>query len=232
MTSPASSGRSTASDSRGDERFDTDVFRESVDGIMNVNAFLRWAAVNMLLGSWGQLLCDSVKLLPLQLGSQGSGEGFRQLSLFPLHPLGLRQLSGNRLLWYAMAVRRYPRLAGQGEPSHPEDPARTESAPQPRLPSVLRGLFGALLDTEFNPGAIAAQIEHALKTACGTASNRQPIWNPMHLDGQPFTGRRYSNDEIYQGLPAAPAPAWEEDDRGIVHTFVCVTTAPARNWNS
>ena len=36
----------------GAERFDTDAFRESVDGIMNVNAFLRWAAINMLLGSW------------------------------------------------------------------------------------------------------------------------------------------------------------------------------------
>ena len=36
----------------GDERFDTDAFRESVDGIMNARAFLRWAAVNVLLGSW------------------------------------------------------------------------------------------------------------------------------------------------------------------------------------
>src|SRR5215813_3767390 len=30
---------------RGEERFDTDAFRESVDAIMNVTAFLRWAAV-------------------------------------------------------------------------------------------------------------------------------------------------------------------------------------------
>ena len=36
----------------GDGRFDTDAFRESVDGIMNAPAFLRWAAVNVLLGSW------------------------------------------------------------------------------------------------------------------------------------------------------------------------------------
>src|SRR6266576_529405 len=36
----------------GDSRFDSDAFRESVDGIMNAPAFLRWAAVNVLLGSW------------------------------------------------------------------------------------------------------------------------------------------------------------------------------------
>ncbi len=30
----------------------SDAFRESVDGIMNARAFLRWAAVNVLLGSW------------------------------------------------------------------------------------------------------------------------------------------------------------------------------------
>ena len=127
----------------GEERFDTDAFRGSVEAIMNVNAFLRWAAVNMLLGSWDNYYANPVKLLSLQLGAQGRGGGFRRISLFPLHTLGLRQLPGYRLFWHAMAVCRYPRLAGESEPSHPEYPTRAERAPQPRLPPILPGLYGA-----------------------------------------------------------------------------------------
>src|SRR6266851_1891419 len=62
-----------------------------------------------------------------------SGEGFRQLAVFPLHPLGLRQLPGNRLFWHKMAVRRYPRLVEQHEalleePRHLTHPTRAEPA--------------------------------------------------------------------------------------------------------
>jgi hypothetical protein len=35
----------------GDARFETSAFRESVEAVMNVRAFLRWAGVNLLLGS-------------------------------------------------------------------------------------------------------------------------------------------------------------------------------------
>ena len=127
----------------GEERFDTDAFRESVDGIMNVNAFFRWAAVNMLLGSWDNYYASGSNYYLYNSGQAGSGEGFRQLSLFPLHTVGLRQLPGDRLFRHPVAVRRYPGLAGESEPSQAEDPARPEPAPQPRLPSVLPGLCGA-----------------------------------------------------------------------------------------
>ena len=127
----------------GEERFDTDAFRESVDGIMNVNAFLRWAAVNMLLGSWDNYYATPSNYYLYNSGRSGSGRRFRQLSLLPLHTLGLRQLPGDRLFRYPVAVRRYPRLARESEPPYPEYPARAEPAPQPRLPSVLPGLYGA-----------------------------------------------------------------------------------------
>jgi hypothetical protein len=34
------------------ENFNTEAFRESVDRLLNARAFLRWAAVNVLLRSW------------------------------------------------------------------------------------------------------------------------------------------------------------------------------------
>ena len=115
----------------GEGRFEGDAFRESVDRIMNVNAFLRWAAVNMLLGSWDNYYASGSNYYLYNSGHRGSGEELRQLSLFPLHTVGLRQLPGHRLFRHQVAVRRYPGLAGKDEPPQAEDPARQEPAPQP-----------------------------------------------------------------------------------------------------
>ena len=120
----------------GEERFDTDAFRESVDGIMNASAFLRWAAVNMLLGSWDNYYATPSNYYLYNSGHKGAAKDFAQLALFPLHPLGLRQLPGDRLFRHTMAVRRYPRLAEQHEAllAEPRDlphPAGAEPAPQP-----------------------------------------------------------------------------------------------------
>ena len=60
----------------GEERFDTDAFRESVDGIMNVNAFLRWAAVNMLLGSWDNYYATPSNYYLYNSGRRGAAEDF------------------------------------------------------------------------------------------------------------------------------------------------------------
>ena len=55
-------------------RFDTDAFRESVDGIMNVTAFLRWAAVNMLLGSWDNYYASGSNYYLYNSGLRGNSE--------------------------------------------------------------------------------------------------------------------------------------------------------------
>ena len=36
----------------GDDRSDSDAFRESAEDTLNVNGFLRWASLNLLIGSW------------------------------------------------------------------------------------------------------------------------------------------------------------------------------------
>ena len=101
-----------------------------------------------------------------------------------------------------MAVHRHPRLARQHQAllagacdiTHT---AGAEPAGQPRLPSVLPGLLEFLLDTQFNPDAFSQQI---------AADSSDGLWGRVcqaaYLEsatpyGQPFTGRQFSNDEVY-----------------------------------
>ena len=75
-----------------------------------------------------------------------------------------------------------------------------------------------MLDTEFNPRAIAAQIG---------ARSEDGLWHRVrqaaYLEsdtpyGQPFTGRRYSNDEIYQsGCRQRQLRHGKKTIEGIVH---------------
>ena len=75
-----------------------------------------------------------------------------------------------------------------------------------------------MLDTEFNPRAIAAQIG---------ARSEDGLWHRVrqaaYLEsdtpyGQPFTGRRYSNDEVYQsGCRQHELRHGKKTIEGIVH---------------
>jgi CotH kinase protein len=70
----------------GEDRFDTDAFRESVDGIMSVNAFLRWAAVNMLLGSWDNYYATPSNYYLYNSGHSGAAEHFVSSPYFHFIP--------------------------------------------------------------------------------------------------------------------------------------------------
>jgi spore coat protein CotH len=70
----------------GEERFDTDAFRESVDGIMNVTAFLRWAAVNMLLGSWDNYYASASNYYLYNSGHRGEADDFVSSPYFHFIP--------------------------------------------------------------------------------------------------------------------------------------------------
>jgi Spore coat assembly protein len=70
----------------GDGRFDTDAFRESVDGIMNAPAFLRWAAVNVLLGSWDNYYATPSNYYLYNSGRLGAEDDFMRSPYFTFIP--------------------------------------------------------------------------------------------------------------------------------------------------
>jgi hypothetical protein len=202
----------------GDERFDTDTFRESVDGIMNVDAFLRWAAVNMLLGSWDNYYATRSNYYLYNSGRRGAAKDFVSSPYFHFIPwdydncLGI-DYSGTQ--WQYADILDWP---GKVNRHIPKIPLVRNLLCNHDYRRYYLDYLEHMLDTEFNPGAIAAQIGvgsegglwHRVRQAAYLESD-----TPYE---RPFTGRRYSNDEVYQsGCRQRQLRHGKKTIEGIVH---------------
>jgi len=207
----------------GRERFDTDAFRESVDGIMDAESFLRWAALNMLLGSWDNYYATPSNYYLYNSGHQGAAKDFVGSPYFHFIPwdydnclgidyFGIRWQYGDILDW-AGNTRRY-----------------WKNSKGTHIPLVLNLLgnhdyrqyyldyLEHLLDTEFNPRAFAAQIGTHSKDGLWQRIRQAAYLESDTPSGRPFTGRHYSNDEIYwSGYRQHEMQRGRKRVEGIVH---------------
>ncbi|HYB85436.1 MAG TPA: CotH kinase family protein [Streptosporangiaceae bacterium] len=202
----------------GEERFDTDAFRGAVDGIMNVNAFLRWAAVNVLLGSWDNYYATGSNYYLYNSGHSGAAEDFVGYPYFHFIPwdydncLGI-DYSGTQ--WQYADIVDWPGKANR----------RKQKIPLVR--NLLRNrdyrryyldYLEYMLDTEFNPVAIAGQIGAHSGDGLWHRVRRAAYLESDTPYGRPFTGRRYSNDEVYQaGCRQRELRYGKKTMEGIVH---------------
>ena len=67
-------------------RFDTDVYRESMDQIMNTRAFSRWASVNILLGGWDTYFATPSNYFLYNSGREGAENDFITAPYFTFIP--------------------------------------------------------------------------------------------------------------------------------------------------
>ena len=202
----------------GEERFDTDAFRESVDGIMNVDAFLRWAAVNMLLGSWDNYYATPSNYYLYNSGRRGAAEDFVSSPYFHFIPwdydncLGI-DYSGTR--WQYADILDWPGKVNRHTPNIPlvRNLLRNHDYRQYYLDYMEH-----MLDTEFNPRAITAQIGPRSEDGLWHRVRQAAYLESDTSHGQPFTGRRYSNDEVYQsGCRQRELRNGKKTMEGIVH---------------
>jgi len=202
----------------GEERFDTDAFRESVDGIMNVNSFLRWAAVNMLLGSWDNYYATPSNYYLYNSGRRGAAEDFVGSPYFQFIPwdydncLGI-DYSGTQ--WQYADILDWPGKVNRHIPNIPlvRNVLRNHDYRQYYLDYMEH-----MLDTEFNPRAIAAQIGSRAEDGLWHRIRQAAYLESDTPDGRPFTGRRYSNDEVYQsGCHQRELRHGKKTMEGIVH---------------
>jgi hypothetical protein len=191
--------------SGGDGRFDTDGYRESVEQIMNVRCFLRWASTNLLIGSWDNYFATPSNFFLYNSGRSGGERDFVESAYFTLLPwdydnsfgidyFGTRWQYTDVVDWPSNTRNYYHNNNRPGETSR-----------IPLVQNILRNRefvryyldhLEHLLDTDFNPDAVAAQI----------GADGGGLWDrvrqPAYLesdtpDGPPFTGRQFSNDEVY-----------------------------------
>ncbi len=207
----------------GRERFDTDAFRESVDGIMDARSFLRWAAVNLLLGSWDNYYATPSNYYLYNSGRDGAAKDFMGSPYFHFIPwdydnclgidyFGTRWQYGDILDWAGNTRRYWKNRKGSRIPLV-ENLLRNRDYRRYYLDYTEH-----LLDTEFNPRAISAQIGthsggglwHRVRQAAYLESDTP--W------GRPFTGRQFSNDEIYwSGCRQREMQRGRKKVEGIVH---------------
>jgi hypothetical protein len=127
-----------------DGRFDTDTHRQSVEHTLNVRAFLRWAGVNLLIGSWDNYFATPSNYFLYNSGRRGDDRGFAASPDFTFIPWDYDTASTSTTP--APLAGHRPRRLGQ---HHRElrtaalgwgavaDPAGPAPAPQPRLPPLL-----------------------------------------------------------------------------------------------
>ena len=208
----------------GTERFDTDAFRESVDAIMNAHAFLRWASVNLLLGSWDNYFKTPSNYYLYNSGRQGADNNFMESPYFTFIPwdydncLGIdyfgTQWQYTDILDWASNTRRPRRNHGASRIPLVQNLLRNRDYRQYYLDHLEH-----LIDTEFNPGTISAVIGAGTPTTACRERVRQAAYLESGTPyGQPFTGRQFTNDEVYlSGCKQNELRHGNEKIEGIVH---------------
>jgi len=206
----------------GDGRFGTDAFRESVDAIMNAPAFLRWAAVNLLLGSWDNYYATPSNYYLYNSGRLGAGDDFMNAPYFTFIPWDYDNCLGIDYFgtqWQYTDILNWPDYQGNGSPEH--------GSRIPLVHNLLRNrdyrqyyldYLEYLLDTQFHPRAFAAQIAAGSGDGLWGRVSQAAYLEAATPYGQPFTGRQFTNDEVYRsGCMQYELRHGKEKSEGIIH---------------
>ncbi|MGE5287495.1 MAG: CotH kinase family protein [Micromonosporaceae bacterium] len=207
----------------GDGRFDTDAFRESVDGIMNSRAFLRWASVNLLLGSWDNYYATPSNYYLYNSGRLGAEDDFMSSPYFTFIPwdydncLGIDYFSTK---WQYTDILDWPSNTGHYRHGH-------GTSRIPLVQNLLRNsdyrqyyldYLEHLLDSQFNPEVFAGQIAADSDDGLWARVRQAAYLESATPYGQPFTGRQFTNDEVYQsGCKQNEIRHGQEKAEGIIH---------------
>jgi hypothetical protein len=178
-----------------DGRFDTDPYRTSVEHIMNVRSFLRWAGVNILLGSWDNYFATPSNYFLYNSGRRADPRGFMSDPYFTFIPWDYDNSFG---ITYVDTQWQYADIVNWPDSTRVYWNNRGVSK-IPLIQNLLRNttfLRYYLLDTDINPAAIMALIDpggdglwRRVRTAAYLESDTPT--------GRPHTGRRFSNHEVY-----------------------------------
>ena len=207
----------------GDGRFNTDAFRESVDGIMNSRAFLRWAAVNLLLGSWDNYYATPSNYYLYNSGRLGAEDDFMRAPYFTFIPWDYDNCLGIDYFgtqWQYTDILNWPDYKGNGS----QDQVASRI---PLVQNLLRNrdyrqyyldYLEFLLDTQFHPQAFAEQIAADSGDGLWGRVSQAAYLESATPNGQPFTGRQFTNDEVYRsGCQQYELRHGNEKAEGIIH---------------
>ena len=189
----------------GEERFATDAFADRVRAIFDVQPFLRWAAVNVLLGAWDNYFATPGNYyLYNTTRTPGSrdviGEPFFRFipwdydNSFGIDYFGTRWQDTDLLDWPANteAYRRF-NSTSPGPAGRSRIPLVTNLLRHGDFRRYYLEQVEQLLDTTLAPASIDAELARLWPRVATSAYAESDT--PY---GAPFTGRLFSNDEVYR----------------------------------
>ncbi len=194
-----------------------------IAAIMNARAFLRWAAVNLLLGSWDNYYATPSNYYLYNSGRLGAEDDFMRSPYFTFIPwdydncLGIDYFGSK---WQYTDILDWPSNTGHYRRNHARSriPLVQNLLRNPDYRQYYLDHLEFLLDTQFNPDAFGEQIavdsDDGLWGRVGQAAYLESA-TPC---GQPFTGRQFTNDEVYRsGCRQNELRRGREKAEGILH---------------
>jgi hypothetical protein len=190
----------------GDGRFGTDAFASSVRQLFNVEAFLRWAGVNVLVGGWDNYFATPANYYLYNSGKAGGGGDlvadpyftfirWDYEHAFGIDYFGTRWQDTDLLDWPANTLGYWRFNGGSGTSRLPllQNLLRHRDFRRYYLDHVEH-----LLDTTFNPAAI-----EAVTGADGNGGLWDRVSRAAYLESdtpysRPFTQRQWTNDEVFR----------------------------------
>jgi CotH kinase protein len=192
----------------GDGRFESDAFRDSVEAMINVRCVLRWAGANLLLGSWDNYFATPANYYLYNSGLKKGEKEFVHSPYFTLVPWDYDNCLGidyfqtewqyTDLLDWPSATEKYCKQVRY--------PGRV--SPTPLVQNLLRHQafreyyldhLEHLLDTDFNPDSMAALVGPEGGPGLWDRVSHAAYLESHSPHEQPFTGRQFTNDEVYLG---------------------------------
>jgi hypothetical protein len=180
----------------GDDRFAADSFGDAVRGILDVEAFLRWAGVNLLVGGWDNYLATPANYY-LYNGGGPTEPSFSWIpwdydNTFGMDYFGTPWQYTDLLDWPA-GTQAYWAHAGHHDGRRTRLPLLTNLLAHRPFRRYYLDHLEHLLDTVFAPAAIDRAIAVLWDRVAQSAYLEAPTpW------AAPPTGRQYSNDEVYR----------------------------------
>ena len=188
----------------GDERFNTDAYREQLEAIFDVKGFLRWAVLNNLMGAWDNYWRTPSNYYLYNSGHAGSEEGFMEAPYFYWLPHDYDNSFGIdffRKDWQTASI-----IDWEGATAGAVRENSGETADLPLIRNILRNdeflayyldFMDYTLDTTFNTEYVQAHIG---EEGGGGVWDLVAASAFLEADGPqnaPHTGRQFTNDQVY-----------------------------------
>jgi hypothetical protein len=209
----------------GDERFGGDAFAASVRQVFAVEGFLRWAGLNVLIGAWDNYFATPANYYLYNSGLAGTQDVMSEPyftfvpwdydNTFGIDYVGTSWQYTDLLDWPANTAGYWRRNGGGGTSRLP---LVQNLLRHPEFRRYYLDHVEHLLDTVFTPAAVDAVL------------GEQGLWDraarSAYLEsdtpyGAPFTGRQFTNDEVFRnGFAQYELRHGEEFALGIHHYVV------------